>query len=235
LVWEPVNNFSIGLDWWKIEHEGIIDQPTTSYQLNNPDLFPGSIHRFPVTARDIAVGAPGQLRGSASDEAVGLDRLYFNIAQQTAEGIDFEFRHKGDLGEWGRLTSSLAGTYNISYERAVAPGQPLIEYNGTYNYPRWRGNVGFEWDRGPWNSSLFVFYIHSYYQANQVLYTHVDSWTTVDWQIQYRGFKNWTLAFGIKNLFDEDPPFSDDETQGYDFTTHNPVGRYYYGRVKYSF
>ena len=40
---------------------------------------------------------------------------------------------------------------------------------------------------------------------------------------------------GIKNLFDADPPFSDDETQGYDFTVHNPVGRFFYGRVKYAF
>lgn len=42
-------------------------------------------------------------------------------------------------------------------------------------------------------------------------------------------------ALGINNLFDTDPPFSDDETQGYDFTTHNPVGRFFCGRVKYAF
>jgi hypothetical protein len=34
---------------------------------------------------------------------------------------------------------------------------------------------------------------------------------------------------------DKDPPFSDDETQGYDFTQSNPVGRFFYGRVKYAF
>ena len=50
-----------------------------------------------------------------------------------------------------------------------------------------------------------------------------------------QGFKNSELSFGVNNLLDKDPPFSDDETQGYDFSTHNPVGRLYYGRVKYAF
>ncbi len=238
-IWEPLDNFSMSIDWFKIDHQNIIDQPTISYQLNNPDLFPGSINRFPQNALDVAMGAPGALHGSGSDEVVGLNQQYFNISEQKVQGIDFNFTLRNSLGEWGKLTSNLAGTYNMTYERAAAPGQPLIEYNGTYQYPRWRGNLLFDWERGPWNSSLFANYIHSYYQANGTAFggstDYVDAWVTWNWSIRYRGFKNWELTFGVNNLFDEDPPFSDDETQGYDFTTHNPVGRFYYGRVKYAF
>ena len=238
-IWEPLDNFSMSIDWFKIDHQNIIDQPTISYQLNNPDLFPGSINRFPQNALDVAMGAPGALHGSGSDEVVGLNQQYFNISEQKVQGIDFNFTLRNSLGDWGKLTSNLAGTYNMTYERAAAPGQPLIEYNGTYQYPRWRGNLLFDWERGPWNSSLFANYIHSYYQANGTAFggatDYVDAWVTWNWSIRYRGFKNWELTFGVNNLFDEDPPFSDDETQGYDFTTHNPVGRFYYGRVKYAF
>ena len=169
------------------------------------------------------------------DTTPGLRRTYFNIAKQTAEGIDFEFRQRSNLGQWGQLVSTLGGTYNLHYKFAAAPGQPLDEYIGTYYYPRWRANATFDWERGPWLATVFVNYIHHYYQANQVVHTYVDSWTGTDFQLQYKGFKNWTLGLGVKNLFDRDPPFSDDETQGYDFTTHNPVGRFYYGRVKYAF
>ena len=239
-IWEPLDNFSMSMDWFKINHNNIIDQPTISYQLSNPDQFPpGAINRFPPNAIDLSVGAPGGLRGSGSDEEVGLYRLYFNISEQKVEGIDFTFTLRNSLGDWGKLTSNLAGTYNMKYQRAAAPGQPLIEYNGTYNYPRWRGNLLFDWERGPWNSSLFANYIHSYYQANGTAfggaYDYVDPWTTWNWSIRYKGFKNWELTFGVNNLMDKDPPFSDDETQGYDFTQSNPVGRFFYGRVKYAF
>jgi outer membrane receptor protein involved in Fe transport len=234
-VFEPTDQFSVGLDYWKIDHKNIIDQPLIQFQLENEATFPGSIHRYDRTSRDIAVGAPGELHGAGSDETTGVDRLFFNIASQKAEGIDVSFRHRGNLGDWGRLTSTLDATYNIHYKFAAAPGEPLDEYNGTYNYPRWRANLTFDWERGPWNTTVFINYIHHYYQLNGDFVPYVDSWTTTDLQVQYKGFKNWTLALGVKNLFDRDPPFSDQETQGYDFTTHNPVGRFYYGRVKYSF
>ncbi|HVE51028.1 MAG TPA: TonB-dependent receptor, partial [Casimicrobiaceae bacterium] len=222
---------------WNIKHKNIIDQPLIQFQLANPDAFPNSIIRDTRTARDIAVGAPGALRGAGSDLEAGLFRLYFNIAQQKAEGIDVSARYRHDMGDWGRLTSQLEASYNITYKFAAAPGQPLQEFNGTYRYPRWRGNLTLDWERGPWNTTVFVNYIHHYLQQNVVPNTprDVDTWTTTDLQLQYKGFKNWTLAGGIKNLFDRDPPFSNQETQGYDFTTHNPVGRFFYGRVKYAF
>ena len=239
-VWEPLDNFSFGLDWWKIDHKGIIDQPLIGFQVSNPEAFPGTIFRADRNARDIAVGAPGALRGEeAGDTTPGVRRTYFNIAKQRAEGIDFEFQLRNNLGSWGRLRSTLGGTYNIRYAFAAAPDQPLTEYNGTYYYPRWRANATFDWERGPWNATVFVNYIHHYYQVNGTAggseHDYVNSWTTTDFQLQYKGFKNWTLALGVKNLFDRDPPFSDDETQGFDFSTHNPIGRFYYGRVQYTF
>ena len=63
----------------------------------------------------------------------------------------------------------------------------------------------------------------------------VDSWTTTNGSIRDKGFKHWEFTFDMNNLLDADPPFSDDETQGYDFTQSNPVGRFFYGRVKYAF
>jgi iron complex outermembrane recepter protein len=239
-IWEPLDNLTLELDYWRIDHKNIIDQPLIGFQVENPQSFPGTIFRQDPNARDVAVGAPGALRGEDSgDLQPGVRRTYFNIAKQEAEGIDFGATLRSNLGTWGRLTSSVAGTYNIHYKFAPSPGEPLAEYNGTYYYPRWRANATFDWERGPWNFTTFLNYTHHYYQINGIAggscCDYVDSWTTTDVQLQYKGFKNWTLAFGIKNLFDNDPPFSDDETQGFDFTTHNPVGRFYYGRVKYTF
>ena len=238
-IWEPLDNFSMSIDWFKIDHDNIIDQPTICYQLNNPDLFPGSINRFPQNALDVAMGAPGALHGSGSDEVVGLNQQYFNISTAEGRGHRLQLHAAQQPRRLGQADVEPGGHVQHDVRACRGRGQPLIEYNGTYNYPRVRGNLLFDWERGPWNSSVFANYIHSYYQANGTAFggatDYVDAWVTWNWSIRYRGFKNWELSFGVNNLFDEDPPFSDDETQGYDFTTHNPVGRFYYGRVKYAF
>ncbi|WP_419649100.1 hypothetical protein, partial [Thiolapillus sp.] len=43
------------------------------------------------------------------------------------------------------------------------------------------------------------------------------------------------LIVGAENIFDEEPPFSNKETEGYDFSTHDPRGRFIYGRVNWRF
>ena len=52
------------------------------------------------------------------------------------------------------------------------------------------------------------------------------------------GIRQWltgtTLTFGIKNIFDTPPPFSD-VTFGYDSSVTNPIGRYFYLQVEKKF
>jgi iron complex outermembrane receptor protein len=59
-----------------------------------------------------------------------------------------------------------------------------------------------------------------------------------DLQARYTGFRNWTLAVGVKNLFDRDPPFTNQPSTsqaGYDPSYADPRGRTYYARIKYAF
>jgi iron complex outermembrane receptor protein len=56
----------------------------------------------------------------------------------------------------------------------------------------------------------------------------------------YSGFKNLTLTAGVRNLFDEDPPFTAHNLDfaagaGWDPRVADPRGRAYYGRVTYKF
>ena len=68
----------------------------------------------------------------------------------------------------------------------------------------------------------------------------VKPYFTFDWQTAYSFNKNLTLAFGIKNLFDEDPPYTNSGgtiyfQAGYDIGYADPRGRFVYGRVNYKF
>ena len=48
----------------------------------------------------------------------------------------------------------------------------------------------------------------------------------------YTGFKNWKLTLGVKNLFDTDPPFTNQQNTfqlGYDPTYYDARARFVYG------
>jgi len=54
----------------------------------------------------------------------------------------------------------------------------------------------------------------------------------------YTGFKNWKLTLGVKNLFDKNPPLSNQQytfQSGYDPSYYDARARFLYGSVTYSF
>ncbi|WP_374350450.1 TonB-dependent receptor domain-containing protein [Chitinimonas sp.] len=68
----------------------------------------------------------------------------------------------------------------------------------------------------------------------------VASYSTLDWQTRYTGFKNLTLTGGIKNLSDRKPPLSlqnagAGNSSGYDGRYADALGRVYYLTVGYKF
>ena len=65
--------------------------------------------------------------------------------------------------------------------------------------------------------------------------SYVDSMLTWDAQFVYTGIDSLKITLGIENMFDEEPPFSNSETEGYDFATHDPRGRFIYGRLNWQF
>jgi iron complex outermembrane recepter protein len=233
-VFEPIKGWSIGLDWFLIKHENKIAQPLVQYQLANADAFPGTVVRSAANARDQAVGAPGRLRGAGADTQIGLFQSYYNLGSQESTGFDIDLRWKRAFAELGEVSVESTSTYYTKITGAAAPGQPVTSFAGTYRYPRFLSSLRTTWQRGPWEVNVNGNYTHHYLQVNAFTDRYVKSFTTVDLIASYAGFKNTKLTVGIRNLMDTKPPFSDDETEGYDFGTHDSRGRFVYGTVKYS-
>jgi iron complex outermembrane receptor protein len=63
----------------------------------------------------------------------------------------------------------------------------------------------------------------------------IKSWTTVDLQAAFNGFKNTKITFGVKNVADEEPPVAIAEQLLYTFQHHNIRGRFYYASLNYKF
>jgi iron complex outermembrane receptor protein len=102
------------------------------------------------------------------------------------------------------------------------------------------------WDRGPWSATLAQTYQTSYtdqqfadiFSDVPSVPRTVGSLSLWDLQGSYTGFKNWRLTLGVKNLFDRNPPVSNQITSflsGFDPSYYDPRARFVYGSVTYTF
>jgi len=225
------------LDAYKIDHDNRILAPTAAFILANEALFPGAVTRAARSADDIAANARGNLRGVSGDLVPGIVRTFFNASKQTTSGADLDLRYALNLGSLGRLSATSAFTYVKSLKRQINPGQGLIELIGTYQFPKMRNTTSATWQVSDWVLTGSVTTIGSYTDANSVsgVLPKVERFTTVDTQVAYSGFKNLTLTVGGRNIADKAPPFSNSDWYGYDASTHDPRGAYWYAKAGFKF
>jgi iron complex outermembrane receptor protein len=229
-VFEPIKEFSASLDLYRINHTNKIRQPSTTFQLANNI----GVNRDPQSPTDILVGAPGVLQGLGSDTRYGLFSSYFNSARQLTQGVDLDLRYRVGIGEYGKLTFISTTNYIDYFKTQTAPGQPLVDSVSSYQFPRVNSSNSVFWTMGSWETGLTLHSRSNFAQNNQISQAYVAAFTTADFQLAYSGFKNLKLTFGITNLMDKKPPFSDNENDGYANSTDSPMQRYYYSRLVYS-
>ncbi|MDX2220826.1 MAG: TonB-dependent receptor [Burkholderiales bacterium] len=235
IVWEIIPGLSMSADYYNINHTNRILQPSVTFQLLNEASFPGTVNRFAPSATDVLANSPGQLQGVGSDPNVGLIRKYQNLTRQETNGVDLDLRYRFKVGALGVVTLSSLTSHILTFRNTAVPGNPLVERAGTYEFPRTTTTNSVNVNNGPWSYGLTLRTRSMFQQNNQRVLTHVASFTTADAQVQYVGFKGLKLVFGVNNLENKAPPFSDNENDGYANSTDNPVGRYFYGRVTYTF
>ncbi len=107
--------------------------------------------------------------------------------------------------------------------------------------PRWRSTLTLDWNRGPWGATLAQVYSAGYTEPLRDPDSgtrHVGSSSSWDLQGRYTGFAGWQLALGVRNLFDEEPPFSLQSTAfqaGFNPQAASPLGRAFYLNATYSY
>jgi iron complex outermembrane recepter protein len=240
VVLEPIRDLSIGIDLWKIDHTNKIDTLTSAYTLRNADALSAAlgrpvVNRFDPSATDLLVGTVGAIRGTGSDNTVGRVSTYFNAQTQQTSGVDIDARYRTNLAGIGRLGLGTVITYMDTFKRELNPGAGLQELAGTWGYPRMRARTVATLDSGSWQFTLANNYTGRYEQFYQAGPLKVKENITFDAQVQYTGFKNLKLTVGGRNIFNENPPWADENYYGYDSSNTDPRGAYWYARVGYTF
>jgi iron complex outermembrane receptor protein len=216
-LWEPVNDFTIEVNYWNYDIENNIEAVEPQYLVDNEaSLPPGVIVRDPVT-----------------NEIVQVNTTFQNISSTQTDGLDIDVRYRWNTAAAGTFTIGVLANYLLSYDQQPFSGAPSEDLVSTYRYPKWRAVLPVGWYRGDYGASIAANYIDSYDDILDPTLT-VDSLLTWDIQFVYLGIRNSTVTLGVKNLTNEDPPYAN-EPEGYDYATHDPRGRFLYGTFAYKF
>lgn len=238
-VFEPTARFSMNADLWEVRKEDTIDSFGVSTMVANYNLFKDQFLRDPA----------GNL--------VIIDQRWVNAGERITRGLELGARTNGKAfgGIW---TAGIDGSRLLEKKSRATKNAPFGESEvGRFVFT---GDLGLKWKhtayvtfkQGDWSGMLQNIYRAGY--KDQVLpgvqsglvkpanwQEKVDAYSIFNASVNYTGFKNLVVTAGIKNLFDQDPPFAItyDSNSGAGSTWEprvaDPRGRSYTLQVNYKF
>lgn len=208
VVIEPAPRFSLAVDWWMINVDDIIWEPNITQLLQNAQYFP---ERF--------------IRDPATNEITDIDLTFLNAGSRRTQGIEVSFRGGVDAFG-GALSFGMDGTYLLRKRQRIVPATPYVDQVGLYTLSgdlglRWKHSAFVTWTNDAWTVSLSQLFRLGY--TNQVLDgvgrnpptatpsnldTRVNDYVLYNLSIGYNIDDRYSLTFGVRNLFDTDPPFA---------------------------
>ncbi len=235
MVFEPIENLSFSLDYYNIEVENKIGSLGVQEIIDNEALFPHLITR---------------VNGTLTSPGAEVRSNLQNLNQENGEGIDFTSKYAINT-DFGRFGFDLRAAYLISHERQISILQPLCDGKGTTSEPEWRWNGQGNWSNDAWNATLNFRYIGSTRDLPAGRDTvnnscdvnptrpaqDVDDYIEFGTSVSYN-FTKSKLTFGVRNLLDQEPPFSEVAAGGwpwFDQALYDIRGRNYYLNFKYDF
>lgn len=239
IVWQPTPNLIANLDWWSIQRDGTIQFLTLSNLVNNYALF---------SDRFIRDGAGNLLT---------IDQRWINAGETQTSGLEFGTRYN-TTADGKKLTLGADVAYLLKKKSRLIANQPFGSSEiGVFSRSndlglRWKHTAFMEVSQGNWTGRLTQVY-RSGYKDYALPGVAAGLIKPADWNpdvkpyllhhvsATYRGIKNLTMTFGVKNIFNQDPPFSaayDSDTgagSSWDPRVADPRGRSYTASLSYSF
>lgn len=232
-VFAAGRRISGSLDYWNIKRTNLISEIGDDIILGNLAKYGDLVYR---------------------DEDGLIDYIELrkeNRGAQLARGLDLAVTVRGVETALGRFGGRLNGTYVLSSKIQNAPGDAFVSNLNRFVtdgvVQRWRHTVSFDWDQGPFSSSLQNTWSSGYEDQNTainiddgsvVAQNRVKSYSLWDMSGAYQVNPALKLRVGVQNLFDETPPYSNQAyyfLSGYDPSYTDPRGRRFYASANYSF
>jgi iron complex outermembrane recepter protein len=233
-VFEPMPSLSVGIDFWWLRLTNAIGALSETTVLGDPATFAQYIKR----------NAGGNLSTDGfscpGDDCGYLDLRQQNLGGTNTNGADLSLVFRQGLGSMGRLTLGLNSTYVAKYEYQDFVGGPWNQNVGVYvgvaPIFRWQHAATANWVFGDFTVGGVARYKSGY--VDQDPSNTVSQYATLDAYVSWKPRKNISLTFGVNNLTDRDPPYSNQGEvfqANYDPRFADPTGRKFYLRGSYQF
>ncbi len=251
-----LDGLSIDMDFFRIEQRNRIDAPTAQFVVDNPGF--GSVVRDAdgfITQINTPFANIGKTVTDGLDFGVNyelpwkkygtwtlsFDGTYINTFEETPqpgfENVEFigtfqqpRFRCTAGLDyALGGFGANVFLDFTDGYEDVDLEPQRQRQVEG---WMQWNAQVSYEWKQ----PEEIPFEGKSKDGKTMLGKSVVDKDTPIAnggswWQKILYGTK---VAFGVNNISDEDPPFVN-LTEGYDTSTYDPRGRFYYVSITKKF
>jgi iron complex outermembrane receptor protein len=241
-IFEPNQNFSVGVNYYRVDWEKIVTAQS----------FQGIVNDDAASRAAGGPGDPRVLRDPTTGTIITVFNNYINANNFKTDGVDLEARYRLNTA-MGRWTTRLNMTYVNSFKEDYGDGATEFAgtNGGTNTYPRTRGQLAFDWDYRALSSTFAVNYIRGYHQQllagsfftpgdprvqTQVYPERVPSYITYDIFGKYQLTKNLSISAAVRNLSAEMPPYDPgfSATFIYDFSVYDLRGRQYSLGLKYT-
>ncbi len=249
VVVAPIQDMGITLDYYRILLKNTIARVPTSAIYGDPATF----------ASDYVLNSIGGLTPTVNEAASCLPsytlptcgyiiRTFQNTGRITTDGLDLSLQYTQHTSI-GTFREDLEATAITQYREQQYNGGPLLNLVGDLQiveYPpayRWQHNLRVDWTSpgsmfgGGLDDRFYSTYIDEYPDGNGNQRT-VGSYMLIDGYVSVKPIDKLTVLFGIKNLLDRNPPYTNASQNnfaaGYNALNSDPLLRNFYINLKYT-
>jgi iron complex outermembrane recepter protein len=186
----------------------------------------------------------------SSGNIVFISQTNANLFKTYVSGLDINLQYDYPLGP-GYVEFQGNGSYYYTYNDQQFNGTWISQINqGDAQVAvaggvivRWRHTLTLGYVAPSWQLSATQNYQEPYHDMPSTITEmprYVSAYDTLDMQGSYTGMAHFDFTLGVKNLFNQNPPYANYASTtnnfvgGYDLSYGVPYGRYIYATVKYT-
>jgi iron complex outermembrane receptor protein len=245
VVLSPIPDLGITLDYYRVRVRNTIGAVPAASIYGNPTQFASYIVTNNTGGLTPSVQSAADCTPYTSATCGYIKLTNSNTGEITTAGIDISIQYLQHT-EIGTFHVDLEGTAVTKMQWQRFDGGPLLNLVGKYNeLPpayKWQHNLRVDWTSpsGTWRGGLsnrfYSGYVDAFPDGNGHRRT-VGSYSLWDTYLSVKPTENLTVLFGIKNLLDKTPPYTNayqnNFAAGYNSFIVDPLLRSFYINLKY--
>jgi iron complex outermembrane receptor protein len=247
VIVSPIQDMGITLDWFRILLKNTIGNipPTAIY--GNPSQFANYYVLNNTGGLTPTIDEATQCNPYTQPTCGYILLTDQNTGRITTSGFDLSIQYLQHTGV-GTFHEDLEATAVTQFLQQQYNGGPNLNLVGEFNeLPpayRWEHNLRVDWTSpqemfgGGLSNRFYSTYIDEFPDGAGNQRT-VGSYSLLDGYVNYKPVKNLTVLFGIRNILDKSPPFTNafqgNFAAGYNTFNSDPLLRNFYVNLKYTF